>query len=221
LLEKLAAARDALSHSNPNATDAEVLEVGLDLVIERHRKRRGIGAKPRKPAPAPEVTPAPEATSAAPPPPRRRSRRVPAEVWRAVWARDGGHCVWPLEDGGICGSTNKLQLDHLDGWALGGATTAERCRILCEVHNDRHARELYGDELMNRYTRPKGPRCSEPVARYTPARRPSCSLRAPVGIRRRSPVDHLGQGGEARGRRAAAPASRASAARKRARPVTV
>jgi hypothetical protein len=125
LLEKLAAAKDALSHSNPNATDAEVLEVGLDLIIARHRKRRGIGAEPRKPAPAPEVTSAPEATLAAPPSPTpRRSRRVPAEVWRAVWARDGGHCVWPLEDGGVCGSTHKLQLDHIDGWALGGETTS-------------------------------------------------------------------------------------------------
>jgi hypothetical protein len=164
LLEKLAAARDALSHSNPNATDAEVLEVGLDLIIERHRKRRGIGAKPRKPAAASQ------ATAAASPPPPRRSRYVPAEIWRAVWARDGGHCVWPLEDGGICGSTHKLQLDHLDGWALGGETTADRCRILCEGHNDRHARELYGDDHMNRYTRPKGLRCSEPVARYAPRR---------------------------------------------------
>jgi hypothetical protein len=118
---------------------------------------------------APEATSAPAVTAATPPPrPRGRSRRVPAEVWRAVWARDGGHCVWPLQDGGVCGSTHKLQLDHIDGWALGGETTAERCRILCEGHNDRHARELYGDELMNRYTRPKGPRCSEPFARYRP-----------------------------------------------------
>jgi hypothetical protein len=205
LLEKLAAARDALSHSNPNATDAEVLEVGLDLIIERHRKRRGIGAKPRKPVVEPEATSAPKATAARgvtavpavtaalevtpdapPPPPRGRSRRVPAEVWRAVWARDGGHCVWPLENGGVCGSTHKLQLDHLDGWALGGATTVERCRILCERHNDRHARELYGDELMNRYTRPKGPRCSEAVARYVPSRSGRCSTWGAAAPRRRA-----------------------------------
>jgi hypothetical protein len=177
LLEKLAAARDALSHSNPNASDAEILELGLDLIIARHRKRRGIGCKPRKRAgkaaalPASPPPPPPAISSAAPPPPpAARSRNVPAEVWRGVWERDRGRCVWPLEGGGVCGSTYRLQLDHLDGWALGGATTVERCRLLCKGHNDRHARELYGNALMDRYTRPRGGGCSEPVARYAPAR---------------------------------------------------
>jgi hypothetical protein len=98
--------------------------------------------------------------------------------------------VWPLEDGGVCGSTHKLQLDHIDGWALGGETTVERCRILCEGHNDRHARELHGDELMNRYTRPKGPRCSEPVAAY--GARPWTVDSAGVGRDHRS-VPHVRQ----------------------------
>jgi hypothetical protein len=41
LLEKLDAAGDALSHSHPGATRDEILEVGLDLVLERHAKRAG------------------------------------------------------------------------------------------------------------------------------------------------------------------------------------
>jgi hypothetical protein len=116
LLEKLATARDALSHSHPRASDADILEAGLDLIIERHRKRRGIGCKPRKPAekaaaPATATTAAPApatvsasapASSCVSPPPRRskRSRHVPADVWRAVWERDRGRCAWPLESGG-------------------------------------------------------------------------------------------------------------------------
>ncbi|HEY6098450.1 MAG TPA: hypothetical protein VIW03_03410, partial [Anaeromyxobacter sp.] len=68
LLEKLAAARDALSHSHPGASEETILEVGLDLILERHAKRRGIGAKPRAKAPAKE------AAAVAPPPPRSRSR---------------------------------------------------------------------------------------------------------------------------------------------------
>jgi hypothetical protein len=216
LLEKLAAARDALSHSHPRASDDEILELGLDLIVDRHRKRRGIGAKPRKrgrsrvlsalelaaplaavapgpaaPPPAPPAVatavalpedsrPAPSVLArshtappqaqaasvrvaataagrpaAVPPPPTGRSRHVPAEVWRAVWERDRGRCVWPVDGGGVCGSTRKLQLDHVDGWALGAATTVDGCRILCAVHNDLHARELYGHALMNRYSRPK------------------------------------------------------------------
>ena len=169
LLDKLAAARDALSHSHPSASEETILELGLDLLIERHRKRRGIGAKPRKatrtpkaPAPTPE-----KAATTAPPSPTGRSRHVPAHVWREVWERDGGRCAWPLENGGSCGSTHQLELDHVGGFALGAATTAEECRIACKFHNDLHARALYGDDLMDRYTRPKrGGGCSEPVAVY-------------------------------------------------------
>ncbi len=46
LLDKLAAARDALSHSNPGASEEEILEVGLDLILQRHAKRRGLVEKP-------------------------------------------------------------------------------------------------------------------------------------------------------------------------------
>jgi hypothetical protein len=81
LLDKLAAARDALSHSHPGASEEAILEVGLDLIIQRHAKRRGIGAKPRATTPKKDVPAARDAR----PPSTRRSRHVPASVWRAVW----------------------------------------------------------------------------------------------------------------------------------------
>jgi hypothetical protein len=202
LLEKLAAARDALSHSHPRASDVEILELGLDLIVDRHRKRRGIGAKPRKAAgarreselaredlaePATAARPAkaaPAATTDAPvlpPPPSARSRHVPAQVWRAVWERDQGRCVWPVDDGGVCGSTRRLQLDHVEGWALGAETTVEGCRLLCEVHNDLHARELYGDAVIDRYrTGPRGGCCSEAVAEYAAAASSCHRARSPA-----------------------------------------
>jgi hypothetical protein len=154
-----------LSHSHPGAPDDASIKVGLRLVIERHRKRRGIGAKPRKTA---EETPKIEtAPFKVPPPPPGRSRYVPREVWRQVWERDGGRCAFPLENGGVCGSMHKLELDHIEGFALGAGTTAKECRIACDFHNDLNARDLYGDDLMNRYTRPKrGPRCSEQVSSW-------------------------------------------------------
>ena len=168
LLDLLAEARDALSHSHPGASDDAIMKVGLRLIVERHRKRRGIGAKPRRKTAA---SPAPEAPAGSPPSPRAgRSRYVPADVWRAVWERDGGRCAYPLENGGVCGSTHQLELDHREGFALGAGTTPEECRIVCRPHQDVHARRLYGDDLMNRYTRPKTPRCSEPVAAWRPRR---------------------------------------------------
>jgi hypothetical protein len=47
LKEKLEAARDALSHSHPGATEEEVLEAGLDLLLERAAKRNGLVTKPQ------------------------------------------------------------------------------------------------------------------------------------------------------------------------------
>jgi hypothetical protein len=52
------------------------------------------------------------------------------------------------------------------GWALGAGTTVDECRILCRWHQDVSARRLYGEDLMNNYTRAKGPTCSESIAEY-------------------------------------------------------
>src|SRR5512133_3046861 len=51
--EKLEAARDALSHSHPGADVEAILEAGLDLLIERAAKRKGLVKRPR-PAPVPQ-----------------------------------------------------------------------------------------------------------------------------------------------------------------------
>ncbi|HEU4403625.1 MAG TPA: HNH endonuclease, partial [Candidatus Polarisedimenticolia bacterium] len=56
-LEKLDAARDALSHSHPGADAEAILEAGLDLIIERAAKRKGLVAKPRTPPPLPGPLP--------------------------------------------------------------------------------------------------------------------------------------------------------------------
>jgi hypothetical protein len=144
-LAKLDAARDALSHSHPGATNEFILEAGLDLLLARHRERRGIGAKPTR-----------NGRSAAP-------GRVSAAVKRDVWARDGGCCQWPIEGGGICGSTLRLELDHVVPRGRGGTPEAANIRLLCRFHNQFTARATYGDDLMDRFAR-EVPRASEPVA---------------------------------------------------------
>src|SRR5574341_2253708 len=52
-MQKLEAARDALSHSHPGADVEAILEAGLDLVIERAAKRRGLVKRPRTATKAP------------------------------------------------------------------------------------------------------------------------------------------------------------------------
>jgi hypothetical protein len=154
-LRKLDAARDALSHSHPDASEQDILEAGLDLLLERSARRKGLVKTPR--------------TASEPPTsPRPRSRYIPAHVRREVWKRDGGKCQWRTEDGSICGSTHRVQLDHIEPFAKGGAATVDKIRCLCAPHNDLAARQAYGDDLMNNYTRPKGPTCKEPVAVYGP-----------------------------------------------------
>jgi hypothetical protein len=136
LLEKLAAARDALSHSMPSATDDEILEAGLDLLLAQHAKRKGLVEKPRKV------------------PPPSKGDAVPAHVSRAVWLRAGGRCECKLDSGEVCGSTYKLELDHFPiPKAKGGPSTIENVRLACRPHNVGAARDLLGNAVMDRYTR--------------------------------------------------------------------
>jgi len=147
-LQKLEAARAALSHSHPGASAQEILEAGLDLLLERHAKRRGLVPKPRRE------------------PPRAKPEHVPAHVKRAVWERDGGRCQWPLDRGGVCGSTHQVELDHVVPRGRGGPSTVGNTRLTCRFHNDLAARQVYGDAWMDRFTR--GPAAKVPGGATVP-----------------------------------------------------
>jgi hypothetical protein len=153
VLEKIAAARDALSHAMPNATDDEIIEAGLDLVLAQQAKRKGVVGKPRK-------VPRPSASDA-----------IPAHVKRAVWVRDGGRCRWETADGGVCGSTLRVQFAHRVPRARGGPPTLENVRLLCAVHNQYEARVDFGDDLMDRYTTRAAARTPHPEPHVAPPAR--------------------------------------------------
>jgi hypothetical protein len=160
LLRKLEAAAAALSHSHPGAPAEAILEAGLDLLLAQAEKRRGAVEKPLK-APRPA-----------------KANHVPAQVRRAVWARDGGKCQWPLASGGICGCTRRLQVDHIQPLALGGRSTIENVRLLCREHNLFAARRALGDALMDRYT--TDPRAPRPTADVRELPRPAPPRRVRV-----------------------------------------
>ena len=61
---------------------------------------------------------------------RPRREPIPRELRRAVFERDGGHCV-------ECGSSFELQYDHVIPVALGGASTVENLQVLCAPCNGR------------------------------------------------------------------------------------
>lgn len=57
-----------------------------------------------------------------------RSRHIPDDVKRDVWARDGGRCV-------RCGATEYLEYDHIIPHSKGGANTVNNIQILCRRCN--------------------------------------------------------------------------------------
>jgi 5-methylcytosine-specific restriction endonuclease McrA len=94
-----------------------------------------VGAPEEAAAPTPARTPATPCT-------------IPAAVEREVRLRDRNRCQYPLDSGGVCGSTFQVQLDHVQPLALGGATAASNLRCACASHNAYAARLLLGPAVM-------------------------------------------------------------------------
>jgi hypothetical protein len=177
VVKKLEAAREGLSHAIRGVTMEQVLEAALDLLLEKQARARGLVKKPRSslPVAAPgsaspvepksephEVSPPLALIRTEPPPPRRTGPReaIAAAVRRAVWERDQGRCQWPLDSGGCCGSTHRLELDHVVPWARFSGSAEGDLRLLCERHNGLAARQAFGKRCVGRYherPRPKAP----------------------------------------------------------------
>jgi hypothetical protein len=63
-----------------------------------------------------------------------RPRHVPAEVRRAVWARDEGRCAF-VGTNGRCQERGFLEFHHVQPFADGGETTAGNLQLRCRAHN--------------------------------------------------------------------------------------
>ena len=153
-LEKLEVAREALSHSHQGADAEAILEAGLDLLIERAARKKGLSTRPkactRPKAERADAQSGDVSAEAAPTPDAPRPRYIPADVRREVWVRDQGRCQFRLESGEICGSTHRLQFDHIHPFALGGESTVSNIHLACAAHNLLAARRIFGDALMDR-----------------------------------------------------------------------
>lgn len=130
-LRKLDAARCARAHADPTGSIEAVLEEALDLLLVREARR--LKAATNRPAAASRAT---------------AVDHVPAQVRREVWARDEGRCQWPVEAGGVCGSTWQVEIDHVWPKARGGPPTVANLRLLCRPHNAEAARRVYGEGWM-------------------------------------------------------------------------
>jgi len=130
---KLERARELLSHSVPSGDLATLFERALDELIEREVRRREGAGVPRKRR---EL--------------RSGSRRVPVEVARLVWERDGARCAFVNAEGRRCSERRFLTLEHRLPFAFGGPPTIENVCLLCAPHNLHTAREAFGQAFMER-----------------------------------------------------------------------
>jgi hypothetical protein len=134
--DQLVASCELLSHAVPSGDLATVLERAIALQHEHLRRRRcAAAARPRS---GPAKNSGAEHRPANP-------RHIPAAVRREVWERDGGQCTFTGTDGHVCGSRERIELDHVVPVARGGTSTVGNLRLLCREHNQYVAERVLGE----------------------------------------------------------------------------
>jgi 5-methylcytosine-specific restriction endonuclease McrA len=129
--DKLRRIQALLGHTLPSGKVEDVLDRALDLALAQLEKQKFAKVdRPRAERPIKGV------------------RTIPAHVRRAVYERDAGRCAWVGQDGHRCGSTQRLEFDHVVPLARGGSSTAGNLRLLCRIHNQYAAEALFGREFM-------------------------------------------------------------------------
>jgi 5-methylcytosine-specific restriction endonuclease McrA len=146
-------ARALLSHRFPKGKLGDVLGVALKALLKDLKKAK---ARPKKASSIPrgmEVKANPSVISQSRPPRSsltqvpRPSRYIPRGMKAAIWERDHGCCSFKKPDGGVCGSTHFLEIDHRWPFALGGPHTEENLRLLCRTHNLLVAENFFGRKV--------------------------------------------------------------------------
>jgi hypothetical protein len=126
--DKLRAAQDLLGHVVPSGDLAEIFDRALTALLRElaTRKCAATGRRHRSPGQSP------------------RSRNIPAEVRRAVWARDGGACAFVSEGGRRCGARRWVEFHHVIPFAAGGKPTVENIHLRCRAHNGHEVERFFG-----------------------------------------------------------------------------
>jgi hypothetical protein len=150
LCGKLRRAQDLLRHQIPDGDPAAVFDRALTVLLEQlERKKTGATARrvARRRAPS-----APEGPGS----PKPRSRYIPAEVRRAVWARDGGRCAFTGRDGHRCEERGKLEFRHVEAYARRGEATERNISLRCRAHNGHESERVFGEGRRPALVREKG-----------------------------------------------------------------
>lgn len=77
-----------------------------------------------------------------------KTRAASVPLKRLIQKRDRYQCTWVHEKSGKrCEATKYLELDHIQPWSLGGATSAENLRLLCTAHHGLVTTQLFGEQV--------------------------------------------------------------------------
>jgi hypothetical protein len=134
--DKLERAQALLRRRNRSGDLVEVIDRALEVLVAKLEKEKfGATSRPR----------ARKARQGAADP-----HHVPNEVKREVHARDQEQCAFVSDDGTRCTERACLEFDHRSPVALGGASTTEEVRLLCEAHNQYEAERQLGAAFMRR-----------------------------------------------------------------------
>jgi hypothetical protein len=150
---KLEHAQDLLRHKVPDGDLATVIELALEAVIAKVKRRKfAKTSSPRKRRPRTERESAKGTTTG-----RRCTwldlHDLPAEVKRGVAERDEERCSYRSAKGKRCGTRAWLEFHYVDPYAKGGPPTVENCALFCNNHNQYAADVDYGRAFMERMRR--------------------------------------------------------------------
>jgi hypothetical protein len=124
--------RAILSHKMPGAAELDIIKEGFRAIIKQDEKRKGIVDKPR----ADTIG---------------KNGKISRSVKRIVQERDRGKCQWRSEDGGICGSTYRVEFHHKQDRAKGGLGTPDNIIQLCEKHHLLATEIAWGEQHIAKY----------------------------------------------------------------------
>jgi hypothetical protein len=143
LCDKLREAQALLRHQVPDGDLAEIFSRALTLLVKEAKKKKFAEVdRPRR-----------ERTSTED---RRTTRHIPAQVRRAVQARDKGRCAFVGSNGRRCGSRDFLEFHHTEPWAHSRRHAASNIELRCRAHNQHSAVQDFGPDYMARFGRSNG-----------------------------------------------------------------
>ncbi len=145
LFKKVERLKELLSHSHPNATLAELIELLVTNHLTKLEKAKGL---------QPQNMTKPDENNlvhtAAKTLPVGIRVALPTAMKQQVWNKANGRCEY-VHQGRRCSSRYQLEIDHAYPLALGGSNECSNLKLLCKNHNGFAAIEVLGLAKMSSF----------------------------------------------------------------------